>query len=63
MNTEIASIFDTARKAQAVWAQTSFKKRKEILKKAQKYVLHHKEEIVNTICKDNGKITARSYSI
>ncbi len=50
-----AQRMDIARKAQAQWASQSFKTRAKHIKKMQRYIVEHADELATIISRSNGK--------
>jgi acyl-CoA reductase-like NAD-dependent aldehyde dehydrogenase len=52
---QVNAIAARARKAQAVWAQTSFVERRRVLSTMLQYIVDHMEEIARVCSRDSGK--------
>jgi succinate-semialdehyde dehydrogenase/glutarate-semialdehyde dehydrogenase len=53
---DITGIVEKARKAQNIWAELSYKKRARHIKKAARSLAGKRDEIVEVICRENGKL-------
>lgn len=51
----IPEIFAKARKAQAIWAEKSFKERASHLRLMREYIIEHADELAEVVSRSNGK--------
>lgn len=52
---DIPGLFERARQAQRIWAQTSFSHRRREIQKMQRYIREHGDELARIISDSNGK--------